>query len=354
MALSAFDHPILSGLFGDPELAGFLSKDADIAAMVAFEAELAEAQADCGIVAPEAAARIARLAETFVPDIEGLRQGLGRDGVVAPELVRQMRGVLEGEAARVLHLGATSQDVIDTSLVIRLKSICAILDSRIAGIAGRLDGLSERFGDRRVMARTRMQDALPIAVADRIADWRLPLARHQDRLKQLLPRLLVVQYGGAVGNQEKLGAEGPRVTKVLAEKLGLGFSEKSWHNQRDAVVELADWLSLVCGSLGKIGQDIALMAQNSIGEITLAGGGGSSAMPHKSNPVAAEVLVSLARYTAGSSGTMAQSMVHENERSGAAWTLEWLVLPQMILATGSALLLADRLLGSVESMGEAS
>lgn len=354
MALSAFDHPILSGLFGDPELAGLLSGDADIAAMVAFEVQLAAAQAECGIVAPEAADRIARLAQTFVPDIGELRDGVGRDGVVVPELVRQMRSALEGEAARVLHLGATSQDVIDTSLIIRLKSICAILDSRIANLERSLEILSDQFGERRLMARTRMQDALPILVSDRLADWRLPLHRHRDRLEQLLPRLLVVQYGGAVGNQEKLGVQGPQVITVLAEKLGLGFSEKSWHNQRDAIVELAGWLSLVCGSLGKMGQDVALMAQNTVGEITLAGGGVSSAMPHKSNPVAAEVLISLARFAAGQSGTIAQSMVHENERSGAAWTLEWLVLPQLILATGSALLLAGRLLDSVESIGKTS
>ncbi|WP_421950168.1 3-carboxy-cis,cis-muconate cycloisomerase [Pelagibacterium sp.] len=352
MSLSPFDHPILSGLFGDPELAGLLSAKADVAAMVAFEMALAAAQAECGVIPHADAKAIARLETDYEPDFEGLQVGLGRDGVVAPELVQQMRKRLVGEAASSLHFGATSQDVIDTSLVIRLKSITAILKARIVAVETALTRLSNQFGGRKLMARTRMQDALEITVADRIADWAAPLARHRRRLEEIEMRLLVVQYGGAVGVLEKLGDNGPRVVKALASRLGLGVTEKSWHNQRDTIVEFADWLSLVSGSLGKIGQDIALMAQNVAGDVVLAGGGGSSAMPHKSNPVSAEVLVTLARYAAGSSGTVAQSLVHEQERSGAAWTLEWLVLPQMVLAAGSSLVIASRLLDSIETIGQ--
>jgi 3-carboxy-cis,cis-muconate cycloisomerase len=352
MSLPPFDHPFLSGLFGDPELTGLLSAEADVAAMVAFEVALAAAQAECGVIPQADAQAIARLETEYTPDFEGLKAGLGRDGVVAPELVKQMRKVLEGEAAKSLHFGATSQDVIDTSLTLRLKSVTTVLADRIAAVEKALARLSDRFGDRKLMARTRMQDALEISVADRIADWSAPLARHRQRLEEIDPRLLVIQYGGAVGVLEKLGDNGPRVAKALASQLGLGITGKSWHNQRDAIVEFSGWLSLVSGSLGKMGQDLALMAQNAMGDVVLSGGGGSSAMPHKSNPVAAEVLVTLARYVAGSNGTMAQSLVHEQERSGAAWTLEWLVLPQMVLATGSSLLIASRLLDSVETVGQ--
>jgi 3-carboxy-cis,cis-muconate cycloisomerase len=352
MSISPFDHPILSGLFGDPELVGLLSAQADVEAMVAFEIALAAAQAECGVIAQADAEMIAGLETRYTADFEGLKSGLGRDGVVAPEMVRQMRSALGGQAARSLHFGATSQDVVDTSLVVRLKSITAIIGTRIAAVEKALAYLSDRFGGRKLMARTRMQDALEITVADRITDWSAPLARHRQRLKEIEGRLLVVQYGGAVGILEKLGEDGLRVTRALAERLGLGITEKPWHNQRDSIVEFSGWLGLVSGSLGKMGQDIALMAQNAMGDVVLAGGGSSSAMPHKSNPVSAEVLVTLARYVAGSGGTMAQSLVHEQERSGAAWTLEWLVLPQMILATGSSLLIASRLLESVETIGQ--
>lgn len=349
MSLSPFDHPILSGLFGDAELAGMLSAEADISAMVAFEVALAAAQAQCDVIPEAAAVAIARLETEFNPDVDALREGQSRDGVVVPELVKQMRAALEGEAAKALHLGATSQDVIDTSLVLRLKPICAILDVRLAGMIEKLDRLKERFGTQPLMARTRMQDALEITVADRLQDWKLPLIRHQERLGQISPRLLVLQFGGAVGTLNKFGASGQRIAEILADRLNLGLPEKSWHNQRDALAEFVGWLSLVSGSLGKIGQDVALMAQG--GDIALSGGGGSSAMPHKSNPVAAETLVSLARYTAGASGTMGQTLVHEQERSGAAWAMEWLLLPQSVVATGCSLLLAARLVTSIEGMG---
>ena len=196
-----------------------------------------------------------------------------------------------------------------------------------------------------------MQDAIAITARNRLADWRLPLERARARLKDFSPRLLVVQYGGAAGSLDKLGDKGPAVVAALASDLGLGAPAKSWHNQRDTIAEYAGWLAQVSGSLGKIGQDVALMAQNPVGEIALSGGGGSSAMPHKSNPVAAEVLVSLARHNAALSASILGAMVHENERSGAAWTLEWMTLPQMMMTTGASTLQAARLLASIERMG---
>ena len=159
----------------------------------------------------------------------------------------------------------------------------------------------------------------------------------------------MVQFGGAAGTLEKLGDKGPAVRAALAAKLGLGDAPQ-WHSQRDALAEFAGWLSLVTGSLGKFGQDIALMAQAGT-EIELSGGGGSSAMPHKQNPVKAEVLVALARFNATQLSGMHQALVHEQERSGAAWTLEWLLLPQMAVATAAALRLAAELAGQIESLG---
>jgi 3-carboxy-cis,cis-muconate cycloisomerase len=143
-----------------------------------------------------------------------------------------------------------------------------------------------------------------------------------------------------------LKGQGDAVAASMAAILGLGDAPP-WHSQRDRIAELAACLSLLSGSLGKFGQDIALMAQNEIGEVRLARGGGSSAMAHKSNPVAAEVLVALARFNAGLLGTLHQALVHENERSGAAWTLEWMVLPQMVVAAGAGLNRARALVGGM-------
>src|SRR5690606_1997274 len=136
-------------------------------------------------------------------------------------------------------------------------------------------------------------------------------------------------FAGAAGTLEKLGGKGEAVGADLARRLGLRHAPRPLHSERDGVVALAGWLALVSGSLGKIGQDIALLAQSEVGEVKLAGGGGSSAMPHKVNPVGAETLVALARFNATLVAGMNQSLVHEYERSGAAWTLEWMLLPQM-------------------------
>lgn len=199
------------------------------------------------------------------------------------------------------------------------------------------------------MGRTRMQPAISITVRDRMASWRAPLARSRATLAALSPRLLVVQFGGAAGTLDRLGAKGAAVRKSLADRLQLQDAPQ-WQSQRDRLAELAGWLSSVTGSLGKLGQDVALMASNG-GEIALSGGGGSSAMPHKQNPVAAEMLVTLARFNAVQVSGMHQALVHENERSGSAWTLEWLILPQMLIAAGAATRTAEKLLGSIERIG---
>lgn len=351
MSISPFEHPYLSGLFADPEIAALLSAEADIKEMLHFEAGLAYAQSALGLIPLDAATAITQAIATFTPDLEGLAQGVARDGVVIPALVKQLRAKLPEPHRAHLHFGVTSQDVIDSSLIIRFKAITAILDTRLATLIATLDTLSTRFGANPLMARTRMQDALPITVADRITDWQLPLIRHRQRLAELLPRLLVVQLGGPVGTGDAFGEQGRALTIRLATALGLNAPDKAWHSQRDTLAEFAAWLALVSGSLGKVGQDIALMAQNAIADITLSGGGGSSAMAHKSNPVAAEVLISLARHNATLVSGATHALIHEHERSGAAWTLEWLTLPQMVQTTGSGLLLAERLLASVERMG---
>jgi 3-carboxy-cis,cis-muconate cycloisomerase len=286
---------------------------------------------------------------SFTPDMEKLRAGVACDGLVVPELVRQLReAVSEPHGARV-HFGGTSQDVIDTALVLRLKPVVERFDRQLAELIGRFVAMNARFGDKGLSGFTRMQLAIPIHVSDRIAAWRQPLERHRQRLAEQSARLLVVQLGGAAGTLEKFEDKGPALRKAIAARLGLGDALQ-WQSQRDNLADFASWLSLVTGSLGKFGQDVALMAQSG-GEIALIGGGGSSAMPHKRNPVVAEVLVALARFNATQLSGMHQALVHEQERSGANWTLEWMLLPQMVTAAAAALRLAIELTGRIESLG---
>jgi 3-carboxy-cis,cis-muconate cycloisomerase len=197
-----------------------------------------------------------------------------------------------------------------------------------------------------------MQAATEITVRDRILAWRLPLADHLARLEQIRPRIERVQIGGASGDRNALGDRGDEVVADVAGMLGLAPTGKAWHAMRDGVAEYASLLSLITGTLGKFGQDVALMAQQGIEEITLSGGGGSSAMPHKQNPVSAELLITLARFNAVQVSAMHHAMVHEQERSGSAWALEWMILPQMLMATGRALKTAHSLGGTITGIGK--
>lgn len=347
--MSAFDHPFLSGLLGDEEVSAYFSGEADIRAMLAFEAALAKAEARHGVIPQEAAKRIADVCATFQPDIASLKSATATDGVVIPDLVRQLRKAVGGEAAQHVHFGATSQDVVDTSLMIRLKAVAFLLAGRLSAVTAALATLDKQWGANRLMGRTRMQAAIEMTVSDRLSSWREPLEIYCDRLTQ---QSFPVQFGGAVGTLEKLGSKGTAVRVLLAQELDLTDTSQ-WQSQRGGIADLAGLLSLISGSLGKIGQDIALLAQTGE-EIELAGGGGSSAMPHKQNPVAAETLVALARFNAVQLSGMHQSMVHEQERSGAAWTLEWLLLPPMAMATAASLRTARELIGNVKRLGIAA
>lgn len=341
----AFDHPFLSGLVGDEETAAYFSAEADIRAMLQFEAALARAQAAHDVIALADAEAISAACANFVPDIDSLRAATARDGVVIPDFVRQLRAAA-GDAAAKVHIGATSQDVIDTSLMLRLKPVAFVFAAHLTAIEVRLAGLHQTFGSRPVMGRTRMQAAIPITVADRLRAWRTPFDGYREKLTELR---FPLQFGGAAGTLEKFGEKAAAVRSSLAQELGLADLPQ-WQSQRAIIAEFANLLALISGSLGKFGQDIALMAQAG-DEIALRGGGGSSAMAHKQNPVAAEALVALARFNAVQISAIHQSMIHEQERSGAAWTLEWLVLPQMAIATGAALRLARELANNIERLG---
>lgn len=348
MTASPFDHPFLSGLLGDDEIAPSFSAEADIRAMLSFEAALARAEAAHGLIPGEAARRITDTCAAFSPDVSALRSATARDGVVVPDLIRQLRADVGEEAAKSLHFGATSQDVIDTSLMIRLKAVVFLFAGRLSAILKGLDAFDRKLGQNRLMGHTRMQAAIPITVADRLDAWRVPLATYRDRLtEQSFP----VQFGGAAGTLDKLGSQAAAVRAALAQELGLTDAAQ-WQSGRLPIADIAGLFASISGSLGKMGQDIALLAQAG-DEIEIAGGGTSSAMAHKQNPVSAEVLISLARFNATALSGIHQSLVHEQERSGAAWTLEWLLLPQMTMATAASLRLAGELIGNIKRLGTA-
>lgn len=339
-------------LLTDPALDAFLGAEADLAAMLRVEVALARACGQLSLI-PENAAQVIELAAAdFRPDINQLAEDTRRDGIVVAGLVKQIRAHVGEPHGQYAHFGATSQDVIDTSLALRLEGIFALFDMRLQKLAGTLNSLESRLGANRLMGRTRMQAAMAITAGDRLSVWRGLVERAHAGLAAVRDRNLILSLAGPAGTADKFGDNINLVREAMAGQLHLAVPDYVPHAARDRITALGSWLSEVTGALGKIGQDVALMAQNEIGEIELSGAGGSSAMAHKQNPVLAEVLVTLARFNAVQVSGLHHALVHEQERSGAAWTLEWMILPQMLNATGTALVHAQAMLDAIVRIGE--
>lgn len=349
MSSSIQDHPYLGDLVGDRDVSQHFSAAAEVAAMLAFEVALARAQAAEGVIPDAAAEAITAAVARFDVPHARLAVGALKDGLIVPALVSCLKDAVGAPHAEHVHKGSTSQDVIDTSLALRLVAVTGLLEERLANLVDMLDGLIADAGDRPLMGRTRMQAALPVTLGHRFGLWRAGFAEAAARLADLRPRLLVVQFGGAVGTRRDYGPSAGAIERRVADQLGLGLADGGpWHTNRARLVEFGDVLSRITGAAGKLGQDVVLMAQNEIGAARLKVAGGSSAMAHKRNPVKAEVLVTLARFSPGLVGTLHQALVHEHERSGSAWTLEWMVLPQLAVTAGASLRLAREVLAETE------
>ncbi|WP_025899866.1 3-carboxy-cis,cis-muconate cycloisomerase [Sneathiella glossodoripedis] len=352
MSISIFSHPVLGSLFERSDIANYFAFEADLYAMLEFEAALASAQADVGLFSRRVAEEIGDACQRFQPNVEKLRQKTAVDGVIVPELIRQLKAELNEEAADKLHFGSTSQDVVDTSLMLRLKSILSVFSADMEKILQALSELDHKFGDRKIFARTRLQHAYEVTVSHRIREWSSPIRKLKSELEFLQDKFLLVQLGGAAGDLNKLGEKGAEVRSKLAEKLQLTDPEGCWHTDRIAISKIALWLTNVTTAAGKLGMDISLMAVNEVSEIALSGGGGSSAMPHKQNPVVSELLMTLAYFNDCQLSAIQTAALQEFERSGSRWTLEWMVLPQMVMATGASLMLGNKCLQGIQEIGK--
>ena len=351
MTNPALDSGLLAPLLSDPDIAALFSDEAAIEAMLAFETALARCEERLGLIPQGAGEGIASAAARLEPDLDALGRGSEAAGHPVAALVSQLRREAAPHASHV-HAGATAQDVMDTALVMRLKVALARFDALLQGLIERLADLAESHRDTVMAGRTRYQQAVPVTFGLKAAGWLLPLVRHRIRLAEMRPRIEVVQFGGAAGTLSVLRGQGVRVMEALARELDLGVPSGPWHAQRDGLAELAGWLSLLTSSLGKVGQDIALLSQTEVGEVHDGSEGGSSAMPHKSNPVRSETLIAIGRANANLLSSMHQAALHEHERSGSAWTLEWLTLPQMAILAGAALRHASSIVAALEVNAE--
>ncbi len=340
MSLSPADSTIFAPLFSDPDLARIFSDEQFVRNLLEVERTLAQVQGKLGVIPKEAAGEIESAATALEVDFERLRAGTEKDGFPIIELVRQLRHHLKPESADYVHWGATTQDIMDTALVLQMRAALGVIENTLEQVIKNLAALADRHRRTLMAGRTHAQQALPITFGFKVANWLAPLLRHRGRLVELKPRLLVAQFGGAVGTLAALGDKGIQVQEALAEELRLGVLPMPWHTQRDTLVEAANWLSLVSGGLAKMAQDILLLAQTEIGEVRESDDpwrGGSSTMPQKENPMVSEVIIAVARANASLLASMHHALIQEHERATHGWQMEWLALPQMFGHTSVAL-----------------
>ncbi|MBK5399735.1 3-carboxy-cis,cis-muconate cycloisomerase [Pseudomonas sp. TH39(2020)] len=331
-----------------------------VQAMLDFEAALARAEARVGLIPQTAVAPIEAACQAGHYDFAALGEAIATAGNSAIPLVKALGKQIaanHAEAERYVHLGATSQDVMDTGLVLQLRGALALIESDLAQLGETLATQALRYVATPLAGRTWLQHATPVTLGMKIAGWLGAVTRSRQRLQQLKPRLLVLQFGGASGTLAALGEQAMPIAQALAEELKLTLPDQPWHTQRDRLVEFGSVLGLIAGSLGKLGRDISLLMQTEAAEVfepSAPGKGGSSTMPHKRNPVGAAVLIGAATRVPGLLSTLFSAMPQEHERSLGLWHAEWETLPEICcLVSGSlkqAMLVADGLEVDAERM----
>lgn len=338
MSVALFD-----GFLSSPEMVAIFDDGAMVQAMFDVEQALAEAQAAHGVIPASAARAIAGVCKAPLYDIPALVRAGRRAGSLAIPLVKELTAAValyDEEASRFVHRGSTSQDVIDSAMVLVTREALALLERDLARLVDALLALAEQHLDTPVLARTLMQPAQVSSFGLKAAQWAAPLVRARKRLRMAAHDALQLQLGGAVGTRSALGEHGAEVAQSMATALGLGCPLAAWHTQRDDWVRLGLEVALLTGSLGKIATDLALMAQGEVGELAEPGGagrGGSSAMPHKRNPVAAMTALAASGRTPHVAAALLGSMGQQHERGLGNWQAELAEWPTMFLSAHGAL-----------------
>ncbi len=334
---------LLGPLFSSAAMRAVVDDKARIQRMLDFEAALAKAEADAGIIPSSSVAPIRQACRAELFDIRKIAEDAVAGGNIAIPLVKALTAEVaktDKEAAGFVHWGATSQDLIDTALVLELRdaidALAADLDRAVAAFSAQ----ARKHKATPAAARTWMQQALPMPFGLKLAGYAAALGRAKDRLLRLRQSALVLQFGGAAGTLAALGTRGLDVTERLAREFKLPAPEAPWHSHRDRLAEVAGAFAILAGTCGKIARDISLLMQTEVGEAfepAEAGRGGSSSMPHKRNPIAAAAALAAAAIAPQLAATIFAAQVQEHERALGGWQAEWPTFPALALVTSGAL-----------------
>ena len=340
MSVHPAESEIWGSLYGTNEMREIFSDRAHLQCMLDVEAALARAQAILGLMPPQMAETITTAARVDNLCLERIAASTRTVGYPVVGLVKELGRAAGAEAARYIHLGATTQDILDTALVLQMRRACSGVRRDLVALARTLSVHAVRYRNTPMAGRTHLQHAVPITFGLKCAVWAAPLAAHIERLDAAAHRTFVVEFGGAAGTLAPLGAHGISVMEALAQELRLGVPDLPWHVVRDGVAEIISILGLLCGTVAKFALDITLLTQTEVAEVFEpyeAGRGGSSTMPQKRNPIASEYILAAARGVHALIPLLLGAMVQDHERGTGPWQTEPLVVPQCFALTASAL-----------------
>ncbi len=334
---------LLDPLFTTAAMRAIFSDHGRIQALLDFEAALARAEARSGLLSDAAAAAIGAQCRAELFDIDALAAKAAQAGNPAIPLVAALTArvaAADPQAARFVHWGATSQDAMDTGLVLQLRNALSAIAAELSRLSTALAGQATRHARTVLAGRTWLQQGPPVTLGLKAAGALSAIERHRVRVRALRERVATVQFGGAVGTLAALGEQGLDIAAALAAELKLALPDLPWHTQRDRLAEVATTLGLLVGTLGKLARDVSLLMQTEVGEAsepTGPGRGGSSTMPHKRNPVGSAVVLATATRVPGLVSIMLAAMVQEHERGLGGWHAEWETLPEICTLCAGAL-----------------
>ena len=349
LAASVLDSVLFRDAFGTPRMREIFSDRAFIARCVDVEVALARAEARCGVIPSDAAEQIAQKCNAAALDFDLLRHETENVGYPILPLVHQLAKQC-GEAGRYVHWGATTQDIMDTAVILQVREGLQVVGEDIAALQTILAGLSTKYRDTPMAGRTHLQQALPVTFGYKTSIWLAMMDRHAERVEQIKPRLLTGQFAGAAGTLASLGDKGLEVQQAFCDELGLGVPKSTWHVARDSLAEALNLLGLITGTLGKIALDIMIMASSEFAEVYepfVKGRGASSTMPQKRNPISSEVMLAASKAVRQHAGLMLDAMVQDFERATGPWHAEWIAVPESFVLTAGALHQAKFALGGL-------
>ncbi len=336
-------NQIFGRLTTTPQMMSLFGDEAMLQTMLDFERALAEAEARCGVFSTSVADSIQKCCQISQFSVVDLSELAIQHGTIVVPLVQQLTklvSVNDKQASGWVHFGATSQDVIDTAMVIQLKRAHEILKKDVERLIAILERLESKHGNQIMLGRTLLQPSVPITFGQKLSGWKSAIIRNWKRIEESTTEAFVLQFGGASGNLSSLDSQGLQVREALSEILELTVSDEVWHAHRDRHVALCSSISILVGGLGKIALDLSLLMQAEVGEISEKvnpNRGRSSAMPHKRNPVNCLIALAAAKRVPHLQATLLGAMPQEHERALGGWQVEWVTIPAIFETAAGAI-----------------